>query len=70
MELAVEKLISFFWFIATVTSWVSFGVSSWEWADSYNGASYDTGMLVLMIFWFVMSLVLFVVGLRLRKPSS
>jgi hypothetical protein len=70
MEFQMDKLIGFFWFIATVTSWVSFGFASWEWADSYDGGIYDSGMLVLMILWFVMSLVLFVVGLRLRKPSS
>lgn len=66
----MEKLIHFFWFIATVTSWISFGVASWEWADSYSGGIHDNGMLVLMILWFVMSIVLFLVGLRLRKASS
>jgi hypothetical protein len=66
----VDKLVSFFWFIAAVRSWVSFGVASWEWADSYHDGIYDTGMLFLMLFWFVMSLVLFLVGLRLRKPSA
>jgi hypothetical protein len=66
----MDKLIGFFWFIAMVTSWVSFGFASWEWADSYKSESYDSGMLVLTILWFVMSLVLFLIGLRLRKPSS
>jgi hypothetical protein len=66
----MDKFLSFVWFIATTTSWISFGVASWEWADSYNGGIYDSGMLVLMILWFVMSLVLFLVGLRLRRPTS
>jgi hypothetical protein len=66
----MDKFIGFFWFIAMVTSWVSFGFASWEWADGYKSGSYDSGMLVLMILWFVMSLVLFLIGLRLRKPSS
>ena len=66
----MDKLLSFFWFIATVTSWISFGVASWAWADSYRSGLYDGGMFVLMILWFVMSLVLFLIGLRLRKPSS
>jgi hypothetical protein len=66
----MDKLIGFFWFIAMVTSWGSFGFASWEWADSYKSGIYDSGMLVLMILWFVMSLILFLIGLRLRKPSS
>ena len=66
----MDKLIRFFWFIATVTSWISFGVASWAWADSYGSVSHNNGMLILMILWFVMSLVLFLVGLRLRKSSS
>ena len=66
----MDKLISFFWFIATVTSWVSFGFASWQWAESYDGTVFNNAMLVLMILWFVMSLVLFLIGLRLRKQSS
>jgi len=66
----MDKLIGFFWFIATVTSWISFGFASWEWAESYHVGIYDSGMLVLMVLWFVMSLVLFLVGLRLRTSSS
>ena len=66
----MDKLISFAWFIATVTSWISFVVASWEWADSYRGGLYDSGMLFLMILWFVMSLVLFFIGLQLRRRSS
>lgn len=65
----MDKLISFFWFIATITSWISFGVASWGWADSYAGRD-DNEMLVLTILGFVMSLVLFLIGLRLRKSSS
>ena len=63
----MDKLTSFFWFSATVTSWISLGVASWEWADSYGSGIHDTGMLVLTILWFVMSLILFLIGLRLRK---
>ena len=66
----MDKLIGFFWFIAMVTSWVSFGFASWEWAGSYRDGLYDSGMLVLMLLWFVLSLILFFIGLRLRKPSS
>lgn len=65
----MDKPISFFWFIATITSWISFDVASWGWADSY-GSGDDNRMLLLMILWFVMSLVLFLIGLRLRKSSS
>ena len=45
-------------------------VQSWEWAGSYRNGLYDGGMLVLMILWFLMSLVIFLIGLRLRKLSS
>ncbi|HJR81080.1 MAG TPA: hypothetical protein VJ821_13475 [Anaerolineales bacterium] len=61
----MDKYLKFVWLIATVTSWISFGFASWEWADNF-----DSGMLMLMILWFVMSLILFMVGLRFRKPSS
>ena len=66
----MDRFLSFVWFIATTTSWISFGFASWEWAESYSGGIYDTGMLVLMILWFAMSLILFLIGLRLRKSSS
>ena len=65
----MDKLIGFFWFIATVTSWISFGFASWEWAESYHVGIYDSGMLFLMVLLCVMSLVLFLVGLRLRISS-
>ncbi len=61
----MDTLLRIAWFIATVTSWLSFGFASWEWA-----ADFDRGMLSLMILWFVMSLLLFFVGLRFRKSSS
>lgn len=61
----MNTLLRIAWFIATVTSWISFGVASWEWADSF-----DLGMLVLTLLWFVMSLILFAVGLRFHKSSS
>jgi hypothetical protein len=61
---AMEKYLSVAWLVATITSWLSFGFASWEWADSY-----DTGMLTLTILWFVMSVILFLVGLRYRKTS-
>lgn len=62
----MDKYLSFAWFIATVTSWISFSVASWFWADDVN----NIGMLVLTILWFVISLVLFIVGLQFRKSSS
>ena len=62
----MEKYLHFAWFIATVTSWISFGVASWNWADNVR----DSGMVVLTILWFVISLVLFLVGMRFRKPLS
>ena len=61
----MDTYFKFTWFIATITSWISFGFASWKWADSF-----DRGMFTLMILWFVMSLILLAVGLRLRKSSS
>jgi hypothetical protein len=63
-EATVDKYFRFAWFIAIITSWISFGFASWQWADSF-----DRGMLTLMIIWFVLSLVLFAVGLLFRKSS-
>jgi hypothetical protein len=60
----MDNYYKFAWFIVTITSWFSFGFASWEWA-----ASFDRGMFMLMILWFVMSLILLAVGLRLRKTS-
>ena len=65
-ESAMDKLFRFFWFIAMVTSWVSFGYASWEWAGSYRNGLYDGGMLVLMILWFLMSWSSFRSSARLR----
>jgi len=62
----MEKYLGLAWLIATVISWLSFGVASWFWAEDFD----NTGMLVLTILWFVISLSLFVIGLRFRKPSS
>ena len=61
----MDKYLKFVWLIATVTSWLSFGFASWEWANDF-----DRGMLMLTILWFVMSLILFAVGLRFRKSAS
>ena len=61
---AMEKYLSIAWLVATITSWLSFGFASWELADRY-----DPGMLALTILWFVLSVILFVVGLRYRKTS-
>jgi hypothetical protein len=61
----MDTLLRIAWFIATVTSWLSFGFASWEWAGNSN-----RGMFSLMILWFVMSLLLFLVGLRFRRSSS
>lgn len=60
----MERYIGFAWLIATVISWISFSVASWFLADDF-----ETGTLVIAILWFLMSLVLFYIGLRLRKPS-
>ena len=62
----MEKYLGLAWFIATVVSWISFGIASWFWADDLS----NVGMLVLTILWFVISLALFMIGLRLRRPSS
>jgi hypothetical protein len=64
--LAMEKYLGVAWLIATIISWISFGAASWFWADNID----DMGMLVLTILWLVISLVLFLVGLRFRKSSS
>ena len=61
----MDKYLKLVWFIVTITSWISFGFASWEWADSF-----DRGMFTLMILWFVISVILLVAGLRLRKSSS
>ena len=60
----MEKYFSVAWLIAAITSWLSFGFASWELADGY-----DPGLLALTILWFVMSLILFLIGLRYRKIS-
>ena len=60
----MDKYLSIAWLVATITSWFSFGFAFWEWADSY-----DPAMLALTILWFVMSVILFLVGLRYRKTS-
>ena len=64
-EKAVEKYLGFAWLVATITSWISFGVASWTLADDFND-----GTLILTILWFLMSVILFWVGLKLRKQSS
>lgn len=60
----MEKYIGIAWLVATIVSWISFGVASWILADDF-----EIGTLVLTILWFVMSLVLFFIGLRLRKSA-
>jgi len=62
----MEKYLGIAWLIATVISWLSFGVASWFWADDVA----NIGMLILTVLWFVISLTLFLVGLRFRTPSS
>ena len=61
----MDKYINVAWLIATVTSWISFGFASWQLAEDL-----ELSMLILTILWFVMSIFLFLIGLRLRKPSS
>ena len=53
----MNKYLQIVWFIATVTSWLSFGFAYWQWADDFN-----RGMLALTVLWFVISLVLFIIG--------
>ena len=62
----MEKLLGIAWLFATLISWISFSVASWFWADDIS----NSGMFVLTILWFVISFILFLVGLRYRKPSS
>lgn len=61
----MEKYLGIAWLIATVMSWISFGVASWFLADDF-----ETGTLIITILWFLMSVILFMIGLRLRKPPS
>ena len=61
----MDKFLSFAWLVATITSWISFGFASWELADSF-----ETSTLLLTVLWFLMSVILFWVGLQLRKSSS
>lgn len=61
----MDNYLKFVWVMATITSWFSFGFASWEWAHDF-----DRGMLTLMVLWFVLSLILFMVGWRFRKSSS
>ncbi|HXQ39416.1 MAG TPA: hypothetical protein VN843_35780 [Anaerolineales bacterium] len=61
----MEKYLGIAWLIATVISWNSFGVASWFLADRF-----EIGTLVLTILWFLMSVILFFIGLRLYKPSA
>ena len=61
----MNKYLQIVWLIATLTSWLSFGFASWQWADDFN-----RGMLALTVLWFVTSLVLFIIGLWFRKSSS
>ena len=61
----MEKYIGFAWLVLTITSWISFGFASWNLADDFNA-----GTLVLTILWFLMSVILFWIGLRLRKSTS
>ena len=61
----MEKFLGFAWLVATITSWISFGVASWFLADRF-----EIGTLILTILWFLMSVILFFIGLRLYKPSA
>jgi hypothetical protein len=60
----MQKYMDIAWLIATMISWISFSTASWFLADDF-----DTGTLVVAILWFLMSVVLFHIGLRLRKSS-
>ena len=58
----MEKYLGFAWLVMTITAWISFGRASWEWAQYF-----ERGMLELTIFWFVISLALFGLGMRFRN---
>ena len=60
----MDKFLGFAWLVATITSWISFGFASWELVERF-----ETGTLILTILWFLMSVILFWIGLRLRKAS-
>ena len=60
----MEKYPGPAWLIITVISWLTFGASAWFWAENFG----DARMLILVLVWFVTSLALVAVGMRLRKP--
>ena len=60
----MNKYLGIAWLVATLISWISFAVASWFLADDF-----EIGTLVIAVLWFFMSLVLFYIGLRLRKSS-
>jgi len=61
----MERHLGPAWLIVTVISWLSFGVASWFWVDEIG----NSRMLLLTILWFVISLLLFIAGLRYRNSS-
>ena len=62
----MEKYVNVTWAFATMISWLSFGTASWFWANEYP----DTGLGLLTILWFAISLVLFFIGYRLRNKQN
>jgi len=60
----MEKYLGIAWLIATMISWISFSVASWFLADDF-----EAGTLALAVLWFLMSIFLFWIGLRLRKSQ-
>jgi hypothetical protein len=60
----MDKYINIAWLFAVATSWISFGVASWEWAD--HGGS---RALLFALFWLVMSVAIFYAGFRAQKKS-
>lgn len=61
----MENYLGIAWLIATVIAWLSFGEASWFRVDDFD----QPGLLALTVLWFVISLALFRVGVRLRKSS-
>ena len=61
----MNKYIGITWLVVTLISWVNFAVASWFWADDM-----EPGLLVLVVLWFVISLILFLTGWQLRDRMT
>ncbi|HMZ07333.1 MAG TPA: hypothetical protein PK078_06915 [Anaerolineales bacterium] len=61
----MNKYIGITWLVVTLISWVNFAVASWFWVDDM-----EPGLLVLVVLWFVISLILFLTGWQLRDRMT